>query len=167
MYLSMDSNFDLLQDKPAVQIVDDGITIKFAKADFNWCVKCWVYVIINVYHEQRYYVTAKAFSSRETFMDKIVPVDVVVNPFQQECYGYQIQSKKRDCVFSVTEYSGHADAYVTSIAKATGPDDPFIYFKDAHGPKRRVVIDANLRSQYGTMTGNHYICFYATTPFTA
>ena len=31
MYLSLDMNFDLLQDKPAVQIVDDGITIKFAK----------------------------------------------------------------------------------------------------------------------------------------
>jgi len=73
MYLSMDYNFDLIQDKPAVQIVDKGITIKFSKSDYNWCVKCWVYVIINVYDEQRYYIHTKAWSSREEFMDTTFP----------------------------------------------------------------------------------------------
>jgi len=39
-------------------------------------------------------------------------------------------------VFEVIEFSGHADAYVTSLNKAEGPDDVMIYFKDAHGPRR-------------------------------
>ena len=60
MFLSLDSYFYLIEEKPAVHILKDGLAIKFGKQDFAWCVKCWVYAIINIYVEQRYYLTSSS-----------------------------------------------------------------------------------------------------------
>jgi hypothetical protein len=81
VYMSQDPNFYLLQEKPGVQIIDNGIAVKFMKGDLNWCVKCFVYILVNIYKEQRYYVTAESLWDNEE-LDKYQDFDIVVNPFQ-------------------------------------------------------------------------------------
>ena len=63
-HLSLDANFYLIEEKPASHIVANGIAIKFTEKDYEWCRKCYVYVIVNIYKEMRYYVTSIA--RRET-----------------------------------------------------------------------------------------------------
>lgn len=102
--------------------MDDGVAVKFSNKDINWCTKCYVYFVVNVYSNQRYYITAKSnFEEKE--ITKLTNVEVVINPFQQECYKYTVLRKKRDVAFWITEYSGHADAYLAAEEEATGPDD--------------------------------------------
>lgn len=48
--------------------------------------------------------------------------------------------KKRDAIFWITEYSGHADTYIAAIDESKGPTDPLNLFKDAHGPVRQIVL---------------------------
>jgi len=112
MYLSRDSNFYLLEEKPATHIMEDGVAIKFGKKDYDWCVNCFIYLIANIYTEQRYYVTSQSLNS-EPEMTESLPTDVLVNPFQQSCYGYYVLRTKEDLVFEIQEFSGHSDMYVT------------------------------------------------------
>ena len=58
VFLSMDSNFYLIEEKPAPHVLDQGMGIKFTENDYEWCVRCFIYVIVNVYKEQRYYITS-------------------------------------------------------------------------------------------------------------
>jgi len=51
MFLSLDANFYLIEEKPATHIMLDGIGIKFGVNDFGWQVKSYVYLIINIYKE--------------------------------------------------------------------------------------------------------------------
>ena len=59
-HLSLDANFYLIEEKPASHIVANGIAIKFTEKDYEWCRKCYVYVIVNIYEEMRYYITSIA-----------------------------------------------------------------------------------------------------------
>ena len=58
LYLSLDPNFKVVEEKPATHILKNGMAIKFGKNDFEWCVKCYVYVILNVRKESRYYLSS-------------------------------------------------------------------------------------------------------------
>ena len=57
-YISLDDSFYLIEEKPASHVVDNGIAFKFGSNDYEWCVKCYVYVILNVVEESRYYITS-------------------------------------------------------------------------------------------------------------
>jgi len=48
IYLSLDSNFYIIEEAPAFHIMANGVAIKFGKADESWCVQCYIYVIVNV-----------------------------------------------------------------------------------------------------------------------
>lgn len=57
-HVSLDNNFYLIEEKPASHITENGIAIKFGENDFQWCVKCYIYVILNIVEEGRYYITS-------------------------------------------------------------------------------------------------------------
>lgn len=75
--------------------------------------------------------------------------------------------KRKDLVFTILEYSGHADTYVLGDNDSTGPKDKMIYFRSAHGTSKQIILDSHTRDWYGQINGNHFICFYATTPYSA
>lgn len=80
-YLSLDSNFYIIEEAPASHLMANGVAIKFGKADESWCVQCYIYVILNVRKAQRYYITSHASRAADPFTEK-VDVEVMVNPFQ-------------------------------------------------------------------------------------
>ena len=80
LFLSQDSNFYILEEKPATHILEDGVAIKLGKRDYDWCTNCYIYLIANVYTEQRYYVTSQSLNA-EPDMTESLPTEVLVNPF--------------------------------------------------------------------------------------
>ena len=84
-HLSLDANFYLIEEKPAAHIVKNGIAIKFTQNDYEWCRKCYVYVIVNVYEEMRYYITSVARRENDELTEQLTQ-QIMVNPFQQECF---------------------------------------------------------------------------------
>ena len=63
--------------------------------DYEWCRKCYVYVIVNIYEEMRYYVTSIARRENDP-LNEALATEIMVNPFQQECYEYFILRTKED-----------------------------------------------------------------------
>ena len=80
MYFSLDSNFNLIEEVPATHIMQDGIALRFNEKDQTWCIKCYVYVIINVYTEQRYYLTTKAKKGTKELRQSM-STEVLINAF--------------------------------------------------------------------------------------
>ena len=79
-HLSLDANFYLIEEKPASHIVANGIAIKFTEKDYEWCRKCYVYVIVNIYEEMRYYVTSIARRENDP-LNEALATEIMVNPF--------------------------------------------------------------------------------------
>jgi len=48
VFLSLDANFKVIDEKRAQHILRNGLAIKFGKNDLDWCSKCYVYLIVNV-----------------------------------------------------------------------------------------------------------------------
>lgn len=76
----MDSNFYLIEEKPATHIYQNGIGIKLTSDDYNWCKKCFIYVIMNIYQEDRYYISSLARRENDQ-LSKQIPSEIFVNPF--------------------------------------------------------------------------------------
>jgi len=60
MWLSYDKQYYIIEETPSSHILDKAVAIKMSQNDTNWCTKCWVYLIVNVEVEQRYYITSIA-----------------------------------------------------------------------------------------------------------
>jgi hypothetical protein len=58
VHVSLDNNYYLIEEKPAPHITDNGVAVKFGEDDYNWCVKCYIYIIVNIVQEGRYYITS-------------------------------------------------------------------------------------------------------------
>lgn len=111
-------------------------------------------------------MTSQSFSEFPAIQAK-VPLEITVNPFQMDCYNYFVLRIKTDVVFTIREYTGHADMYMLVQDPAVSSIDEFILFTDFSGPYRAVVLDRTIREWFGYKTGRYYLCFYATTPFSA
>lgn len=166
VYLSLDPHFYLIEEKPANHILDNGIGIKFGKGDFAWCVQCYVYVILNVYDEQRYYVTSNAVREADPFTEK-VDLEVMVNPFQQQCWQYFVLRNREDLRVDITGYVGTADIYLSARDAPTDPLDTRIVLRAAPGQDRAVILSVADREYFGYRTGIYFLCFYAHTPYSA
>lgn len=57
-HVSLDDDFYIIEEKPATHFVSNGVGFKFSEKDHNWCVKCYIYVIVNIVEEGRYYITS-------------------------------------------------------------------------------------------------------------
>jgi len=78
-----------------------------------------------------------------------------------------VKYANKDTQFRIKEQTGHSDVYLTFRDQATGPNDTDIIMRDAHGPSKEIFLPSSLRKQYGLQTGTFYLCFYASTPFSA
>lgn len=105
MYVSYDSKFILAEDRRSNLVLEDGVAMRLSKKDVNWCSKCYVYILINVETEQRYYLTTKALTS-EPKLTSAVPLEITVNPFQMECLEYFVQNSKRTLELNIVESAG-------------------------------------------------------------
>ena len=80
MYFSLDSNFNLIEEVPASHIMNDGTALRFNSKDETWCFKCYVYVIINVFREQRYYMVTKSSKGNRELSGQ-ASSEIIVNAF--------------------------------------------------------------------------------------
>lgn len=80
MFFSMDSNFNLIEEVPATHIESDGVALRFNSKDELWNTKMYVYVIVNVYTEQRYYMTTKAKKGNPELSQKLATT-ILLNAF--------------------------------------------------------------------------------------
>jgi hypothetical protein len=159
-HLSLDSNFYLIEEKPASHIVQNGIAIKFTEKDYQWCRKCYVYVILNVYEEMRYYITSIPRRENDPLTEKI-STQIMVNPFQQECFEYFVLRTKEDVRFTIEGYTGHADMYILPRDIPESPASTRITLRGAHGPSKALVLKTYDRILTSFSTGTYNLCFYA------
>ena len=52
-------------------ITEFGKAIKFTEKSQNWCFKCWVYLLVDIYDEQRYYLTGVASATIQELNTKL------------------------------------------------------------------------------------------------
>jgi hypothetical protein len=166
LHLSMDGYFHLVEELPAAHLLSEGLAVKFGESHPSWCVQCFVYAILNVVEEGRYYVTAEARHGNDA-LSATLPSEIMVNPFQQECFSYFVLKTQFDVRFDIDGYAGHADVYVAPRDKPAGPSSDRIRLRAAHGASRAVVISAVDRQALGYSTGAYHLCFYAYSPFSA
>lgn len=80
MYFSLDSNFNLIEEVPASHIMQDGVALRYNSKDEGFSTKKYVYVIVNVYTEQRYYMTTKATKGNRE-LSGATSSEIIVNAF--------------------------------------------------------------------------------------
>ena len=81
MYLSLDQSFYLIEETPSAHVTSTGKAIKFSDNEENWCRNCDIFVILNVYEEDRYYVTSIGRVENDELSNDI-PQDIFINAFQ-------------------------------------------------------------------------------------
>jgi len=80
IFFSLDAKFYIIEEKPAQHLIEKGVGIKFGQNDFAWCVRCYVYLIVNIYKEQRYYVSSYSRQYNDG-LSKGMALTVMINPF--------------------------------------------------------------------------------------
>jgi hypothetical protein len=167
-HISLDDNFYLIEEKPASHVVDNGVAIKFGSNDYSWCVKCYVYVILNIVEESRYYITSYGRHENDD-LSTYISTEIMVNPFTQECFGYFVLRTKYDVRFDIDGYAGHAEVYISPRdTPDSALDDDKIMLRGGHGTQRALVIKSDERENFnGYSTGTYNLCFYAYTAFSA
>ena len=166
LHLSTDGYFHLVEESPAPHLLSEGVALKFGEESPNWCVQCFVYAILNVREEGRYYVTSEARHGNEP-LSATLPSEIMVNAFRQECYSYFVLKTQYDVRFDVDAYAGHADVYIAPRDKPAGPNSDRIRLRAAHGASRSIILSAVDRAALGYSTGAYHVCFYAYSPFSA
>jgi hypothetical protein len=120
LYMSLDKNFQLIEEKPSAHLSSTALAMKFSKLDQKWCTKCTVYLILNVERGDRYYITTTARTANDQLSD-LLPGAVFANPFHQECYPYFILRANYDLIVDLEGFQGQADFYVSPKVIPTGP----------------------------------------------
>lgn len=166
LYLSLDSSFYIIEETPAAHVTSTGKAIKFSENEENWCRNCPIYAIINIYADDRYYITSIGRVDNDE-LSNIIPHDIFVNQFEQQCYQYFVERTKFDVRFDIDGYAGIADAYLTAKTLPSGPDSETVDLRLAHGANRAVSLGVASRREFGQTAGTYYLCFYAYVPFSA
>lgn len=148
LFLSLDPSFYLIEETPAAHVTSTGKSIKFSENEENWCRNCPIYAIINVYADDRYYITSIGRVDNDE-LSNIIPHDIFVNQFEQQCYQYFVERTKFDVRFDIEGYSGIADAYLTAKTLPSGPDSVTVDLRLAHGANRAVSLGVASRNEFG------------------
>jgi hypothetical protein len=166
LYLSLDANFYLIEETPAAHVTQTGKAIKFTDRDYKWCRNCAVYGILNVYDEDRYYITSLGRVENDE-LSNVIPQDIFVNAFEQQCFAYFVERTKWDARLDIEGYAGHADAYLSAKTRPSSPSSETIDMRAAHGASMAISLSVASRKEFGQTAGTYYLCFYAYTPFSA
>jgi len=165
MWLSLDKNFYIIEEQPASHVVDNAIAIKFGRDSDRWCTKCWVYIVLNVVVEQRYYITSISKQYNDA-LSTTLSQDIMVNPFEQECYEYFVLRTKYDARFFVYGYTGQADIYVAARNEPEGPKSNRVHLRAGFGSSTSVAFSPSDRKDLvGYSTGTYWVCIFAYSPF--
>lgn len=57
MMFSLNPDIYIIEERPAMASSKSGTTLKFSSNDPQWCTSCYIYVVLNIYDEDRYYFT--------------------------------------------------------------------------------------------------------------
>lgn len=57
MMFSLNPDIYIIEERPAMASSKTGTTLKFSSNDPQWCTSCYIYVVLNIYNEDRYYFT--------------------------------------------------------------------------------------------------------------
>ena len=98
VYVSHDSKYSVIEDRPARHITDEGLSVYMTSEDTRWCVNCYVYLIVNMIEDKRLYVTSQARTVNEGLDTNIVN-HFSANEGSLECKSYSIGSIKSDALF--------------------------------------------------------------------
>ena len=71
VYVSLQPRFNVQQQYLPVHVLDGATGVQFGKGDSVWCTKCYIYLLVNVEKEQRYYLSAKAVSTLEELAPRV------------------------------------------------------------------------------------------------
>jgi len=166
LYLSLDDTFYILEETPAPHLSASGKAVKFTDKHNKWCTKCAVYAILNVYEEDRYYITSVGRVDNDE-LSNVLPATVFVNPFEQQCYAYFVERSKWDVRIDIEGYTGHADAYVAARTVPSAPGSAAVSLRAAHGANRALALSVAARREFRKTAGTYYLCFYAYSHFSA
>jgi len=103
VYLSVDSHFNLIEEKQEAMIFDDALIIQQTRQSANWCVGCDVYVILVTVGDRRVYVKTEAVNFNLE-IDDTVPIKASILRNQFECYSYSTQEKTHDLIFTLSNF---------------------------------------------------------------
>jgi hypothetical protein len=140
-YMSFDNIFYIIEEEPAPHVTRNGVAIKFGQQDANWCVNCFIYLIANIKDDQRYYVTSQARQINDALV-KLISTNVMVNPFQQECFQYFVLGSKNDVRFEFFSYTGQFDTYITARDLPANPSSKNVFLRSSHGPSQTLYMNS-------------------------
>jgi len=102
VFMSHDSKFNVIEERPSTHILKDGVSVKLSSRDYQWCVNCWVYFIVNVIDDRRVYATATAHSRTRVLRDNI-KTQVLINEGQTECLSFSVNATE-DVICEVNNF---------------------------------------------------------------
>lgn len=164
VFLSLDRNFYLIEEKPATLILRNGLGIKFGKHDYQWCVNCFIYIIANIFDDQRYYLTSQSIQYNDPLMKKLSHFSLI-NPFNQDCFEYFVLDSKKDTRFDIYSYTGQFDTFVQARDVPASPNSNKARLRTSHGTEQSIILRSTDRLNMGFSTGSFFLCLYAWTPF--
>lgn len=91
LYFSLDSVIYQIEERKVENILTKGVGFSFTENDFGWCTGCYIYLLVDVIKEGRYYITFTP-SPRHRTISTVRTTDMMVNMRQQECFLYFVQA---------------------------------------------------------------------------
>ncbi len=144
-------------------IIEYGKGFKITETMSNWCDLCYIYVLVEVVEDGRYWLTATAEADEPSIFENR-PFYKFANAQEQACYAYFISNKERDIKVDVNQYQGRMGMYFKARAIPDGPDDESNTLVAEIEQGSIMIISGVDRQAYGYGTGQYYLCFYGYEP---
>lgn len=158
VYLSIDSHFNLIEEKQEAMIFDDALIIQQTKQSANWCVNCDVYVILETVGDRRVYIKTEAVNFNPEIDDK-VPIKAAILRNQFECFAFNTQEKTHDLVFTLSNFQGHLDAVLAPNYQPSSRSSSKVKLASMkQSPRHTVLARAVDRTYWNALEGNYYLC---------
>ena len=159
--LNLDSTFNVIEERPSTHILKDGVSVKLSSNDYQWCVNCWVYFIVNVIDDRRVYATARSFS-RTLNLRSDVNTQLLINEGQTECFAFSVGSMNDDLVCQVNNFQGNADLFLGRRTEPTSISSSSVRLIGAkQHPQSSLIAKVRDRSTWQADVGTYYLCFRA------
>ena len=78
MYFSLDSTIYQVEERKVENILSSGVGFYFTNSDYGWCTGCYIYFLVDVIQDGRYYVQFTA-TPRSLTINSVQATDVMIN----------------------------------------------------------------------------------------